>query len=261
MEGSGRSAASRMEQRSHSRSLTAGLNKRPDKAEMQGARVLIIDDEPGIRRFLRASLMARGYDLYEAGTGQDGIQSVPIVRPDVIILDLGLPDVDGIDVIRSLREWTQTPIIILSVREQESDKIAALDAGADDYLIKPFGVGELLARIRAALRRGHTLETGVVFTAGDLEVDLVRRVVRLSDRNIQLTPTEYDLLKVLVRHAGKVLTHRQVVREVWGGACYEDEMHLLRVNISNLRRKLEVDPARPRHILTEPGVGYRLRSE
>jgi two-component system, OmpR family, KDP operon response regulator KdpE len=164
-------------------------------------------------------------------------------------------------VTRSLREWTQTPILILSVREQESDKIAALDAGADDYLTKPFGVGELLARIRAALRRTNNNDTGAVFATGELKVDLARRIVRLNGQKVQLTPTEYDLLKVLIRHTDRVLTHRQVIREVWGGACYENEMHLLRVNISNLRRKLETDPARPRYILTEPGVGYRLRTE
>jgi two-component system, OmpR family, KDP operon response regulator KdpE len=230
--------------------------------QAHGARVLVIDDEQGIRRFLRTSLTTQGYEMYEASTGQEGLQSVPIVRPDVIILDFGLPDLDGVDVTRSLREWTQTPILILSVREQESDKIAALDAGADDYLTKPFGVGELLARMRAALRRTNKeTEAGAVFTAGDLEVDLARRIVRLNSENVQLTPTEYDLLKVFIRHSGRVLTHRQLIREVWGGTCYENDMHLLRVNVSNLRHKLETDPARPRHILTEPGVGYRLRSE
>jgi two-component system KDP operon response regulator KdpE len=230
--------------------------------EAHGARVLVIDDEQGIRRFLRTSLTTHGYEMYEASTGQEGLQSVPIVRPDVIILDFGLPDLDGVDVTRSLREWTQTPILILSVREQESDKIAALDAGADDYLTKPFGVGELLARMRAALRRTNKeTEAGAVFTAGDLEVDLARRIVRLHSENVQLTPTEYDLLKVFIRHSDRVLTHRQLIREVWGGTCYENDMHLLRVNVSNLRHKLETDPARPHHILTEPGVGYRLRSE
>jgi two-component system, OmpR family, KDP operon response regulator KdpE len=229
--------------------------------EAHGARVLVIDDEQGIRRFLRASLSTQGYETYEASTGQEGLQSVPVVRPDVIILDFGLPDLDGVDVTRSLREWTQTPILMLSVREQESDKIAALDAGADDYLTKPFSVGELLARMRAALRRTNTAETGAIFTAGDLEVDLARRIVRLNSETVQLTPTEYDLLKVLIRHSDRVLTHRQLIREVWGGTCYENDMHLLRVNVSNLRRKLETDAARPHRIRTEPGVGYRLRSE
>jgi two-component system, OmpR family, KDP operon response regulator KdpE len=231
-----------------------------DGVYAHGARVLVIDDEQGIRRFLRTSLTTQGYEIYEASTGQEGLQSVPVIRPDVIILDFGLPDLDGVDVTRSLREWTQTPILILSVREQECDKIAALDAGADDYLTKPFGVGELLARMRAALRRTNAAETGAVFTAGNLYVDLVRRIVTLTGENVQLTPTEYDLLKVFIRHSDKVLTHRQLIREVWGGTCYENDMHLLRVNISNLRRKLETDPTRPHHILTEPGVGYRLRT-
>lgn len=226
-----------------------------------GARVLVVDDEHGIRRCLRACLANQGYDFYEAATGREALQSVSAVRPDLIILDLGLPDVDGIDVTRSLREWTQTPILILSVRDRESDKIAALDAGADDYLTKPFGPGELAARIRVALRRANKPATAAVFSVGELEVDLVRRTVRLNGEKLQLTPTEYDLLKVLIRYTDKVLTHRQVIKEVWGGASYEDEMHLLRVNISNLRRKLESNPTRPRYILTEPGIGYRLRTE
>jgi two-component system, OmpR family, KDP operon response regulator KdpE len=250
-----------MEQPSHSPFLAADAGNKPDGADGQGARILIIDDEPAIRRFLRVSLGARGYELYEAATGGDGLQSVPMHHPDLVILDLGLPDMDGLEVVRSLREWTQTPILILSVREQEADKITALDAGADDYLTKPFGVGELLARIRVALRRVHAPDTGAVFTAGDLEVDLARRIVLLDGRKVQLTPTEYDLLKVLIRHVDKVLTHRQLIREVWGGTCYEDDMHLLRVNVSNLRRKVEAESARPRHIVTEPGVGYRLRAE
>ena len=232
-----------------------------ETAPKGGVRVLVIDDEQGIRRFLRTCLTAQGYEIFEAATGQEGLQLVPISRPDLIILDLGLPDLDGVDVTRALREWTQTPILILSVRQQESDKVAALDAGADDYLTKPFGVGELLARIRAALRRTNGTDTGGIFVTGALHVDLARRIVRVNSEKVQLTPTEYDLLKVLIRHSDKVLTHRQVIREVWGGACYEDEMHLLRVNISNLRRKLEPDSARPRYILTEPGVGYRLRTE
>lgn len=250
-----------MGQPSRSLSRSSGEQLTTNAVEAHGARVLVIDDEQGIRRFLRTSLTTHGYAMYEASNGQEGLQSVPVVRPDVIILDFGLPDLDGVDVTRSLREWTQTPILILSVREQESDKIAALDAGADDYLTKPFGVGELLARMRAALRRTNTGETGSVFTAGDLEVDLTRRIVRLNSKDVQLTPTEYDLLKAFVRHSDRVLTHRQLIREVWGGTCYENDMHLLRVNVSNLRRKLETDPARPRRILTEPGVGYRLRGE
>ena len=199
--------------------------------------------------------------MYEAASGEDALQSVPAARPDVIILDLGLPQMSGTEVTRVLREWTEVPIIILSVREEETEKIAALDAGADDYLTKPFGPGELLARLRAALRRASRQETNPVFTVGDLSVDLAQRQVRVGGADVQLTPTEYDLLKALVLHAGKVLTHRQIVREVWGGAHYEDALHLLRVNVSNLRRKLETDATRPRFIVTEPGVGYRLRTE
>jgi two-component system KDP operon response regulator KdpE len=223
-----------------------------------GARVLVVDDEPAIRRFLRVSLSAHGYAVFEASDGQAALSAVVANRPDLIILDLGLPDLDGIEVTRLLREWTHIPIIILSVRGQEADKVTALDAGADDYLTKPFSTGELLARIRVALR--HTGQSGSepVFTSDDLTVDLVRRVVTVARREVQLTPTEYDLLRALVIHAGKVLTHRQLLREVWG-IGYEQETHILRVNISNLRRKIEPDPARPRHILTEPGVGYRLR--
>jgi two-component system KDP operon response regulator KdpE len=226
-----------------------------------GPRVLIVDDEPAIRRFLQAVLRAHGYAVYEAPSGEDALQTVPAARPDVIILDLGLPQMSGTEVTRCLREWTEIPIIILSVREEEAEKIAALDAGADDYLTKPFGPGELLARIRAALRRASKQETNSVFTVGDLTVDLAQRQVRVGGADVQLTPTEYDLMKALVLHAGKVLTHRQIVREVWGGAHYEDSLHLLRVNVSNLRRKLETDAARPRFIVTEPGVGYRLRTE
>jgi two-component system KDP operon response regulator KdpE len=223
------------------------------------ARVLVVDDEPAIRRFLRVSLAAHGYTIFEADSGQAALSAVVADRPDLIILDLGLPDLDGIHVTRLLREWTRLPIIILSVRGQETDKIAALDAGADDYLTKPFGIGELLARMRAALRRAGQSGDQPVFTSGDLEVDLVRRVVMVAGQAAQLTPTEYDLLRVLITHAGQVLTHRQLLREVWG-LGYEQEIHMLRVNISNLRRKIEPDPTRSRYILTEPGVGYRLRA-
>lgn len=223
-------------------------------------RVLVVDDEAPIRKFLRASLTAHHYQVFEAATGQDALSAVLTHRPDLIILDLGLPDIPGIQVTRQLREWSQVPIIILSVREHESEKIAALDAGADDYLTKPFGIGELLARIRVALRRRITTEDAPLFTVGELEVDLARRLVTLTGQEIQLTPTEYDLLRMLVTNADKVITHRQLLRAVWGVA-YEQETHLLRVNISNLRRKIERDPARPRYIVTEPGVGYRLRAD
>jgi two-component system KDP operon response regulator KdpE len=225
-----------------------------------GSRVLVVDDEGGIRRFLHASLAAHGYTVREASTGEEALQVVPAFRPDIILLDLGLPGVGGTQVTSCLRDWTRTPIIILSVQGDESKKIAALDAGADDYLTKPFGSGELLARIRAALRRVYRPDGEPVFVAGDLVVDLANHTVKLSGHDVQLTPTEFSLLKVFVVHANRLLTHRQLVREVWGGAHYEDDQHLLRVNISNLRRKLEAQPARPRFIVTEPGVGYRLRS-
>lgn len=222
-------------------------------------RILVVDDEPPIRRFLRAALAAHHYLIFEAANGQAALDAVIAVRPDLIILDLGLPDIDGIEVTRQLREWTRVPVIVLSVREHETDKIAALDAGADDYLTKPFGVGELLARIRTALRHAARSTDEPIFTYGELSVDLSRRSVTVAGEEVQLTPTEYDLLRLLVNEAGKVLTHHQLLRQVWGPG-YDEELHMLRVNISNLRRKLERDPTRPRYIVTEPGVGYRLRS-
>lgn len=220
-------------------------------------RVLVVDDEAPIRRYLRATLDAQGLTVHEAATGADAINAVLSHRPDIIILDLGLPDIDGIEVTRRLREWSQIPIIILSVREAEQDKIAALDAGADDYLTKPFGTGELLARMRVALRKQTASPNEPVFQYGGLTVDFSRRIVMVNDIEVQLTPTEYDLLKILVTHAGKVITHRQLLRQVWGEGY--DDMHILRVNISNLRGKLEPDPSRPTYIHTEPGVGYRLK--
>lgn len=223
-----------------------------------GARVLIVDDERAIRRFLNTVLQAHGYEVIEAERGQDGLAAAAQQRPDLVILDLGLPDMDGIDVTRRLREWSEIPIIILSVREEESDKIAALDAGADDYLIKPFGAGELMARLRASLRRIAQPASDPVFTCRDLVVDMQRRRVTMCGEEVQLTPTEYDLLRVLVSHAGRVITHKQLLRQVWG-VGYEGQLHLLRVNISNLRHKLEPESARPQYIITEPGVGYRLR--
>jgi len=225
-----------------------------------GLRVLVVDDERAIRRYLRAALNAQGYTVYEASGGKEALNMVVADRPDLIILDLGLPDMDGVEVTRQLREWTHIPIIILSVREQESDKIDALDAGADDYLTKPFSSGELMARMRAALRRSMQSTSEPAFEMDNLKVDLTRRQVRVSGEEISLTPTEYDLLRILVQNAGRVLTHRQLLRQVWGNA-YESEAHLLRVNMSNLRRKIEPDPTRPHYIITEPGVGYRLRTE
>lgn len=220
-------------------------------------RVLVVDDEAPIRRYLRAALGAQGLTVHESASGEEALQAVLSHRPDIIILDLGLPDIDGIEVTRRLREWSQTPIIILSVREAEQDKIAALDAGADDYLTKPFGTGELLARMRVALRRQLSVVNEPVFEFGGLKVDFSSRLVMINEREIQLTPTEYDLLKTLVTHAGKVITHRQLLRQVWGEGY--DDMHILRVNISNLRGKIEPDPSRPTYIHTEPGVGYRLK--
>jgi two-component system, OmpR family, KDP operon response regulator KdpE len=220
-------------------------------------RVLIVDDERPIRRFLRTALGGQ-FMIFEAANGTDALATAASDRPDVVILDLGLPDIDGIEVTRRLREWSQVPIIVVSVRDQEADKIAALDAGADDYLTKPFGVGELMARLRAALRRSSQTDSEPIFTAGDLTIDLNQREVRSKGQEVSLTPTEYDLLKTLIKHAGKVLTHRQLLRTVWGEA-YESDTHILQVNISNLRQKIETDPARPAHIVTEPGVGYRLK--
>jgi len=221
-------------------------------------RILVIDDEISIRRYLRAALSAQGFQIHEAANGQEAINAAVSFHPDIIILDLGLPDFDGIEVTRRLREWSQTPIIILSVREAENDKIAALDAGADDYLTKPFSTGELMARMRVALRRQANKSDEPILQVGDLKMDISRRTVMLNDSQISLTPTEYEILRLLLQNAGKVLTHRQLLRQVWGNA-YESEMHILRVNISNLRRKIESDPARPHYLLTESGVGYRIR--
>jgi two-component system, OmpR family, KDP operon response regulator KdpE len=222
-------------------------------------RVLIVDDEPQIRRFLRASLSAHGYRVVEASCGREAIALTTTERPELLLLDLGLPDMDGLEVIRRLREWSTVPIIVISVRGQEAEKIAALDGGADDYVTKPFGMGELLARLRAALRHRLQAEVGEpLFRCGGLSVDLLRRIVSVDGREVKLTPKEYDLLRTLVTHAGKVVTHQYLLREVWGpGSLYET--HYLRVYIGQLRQKIEPDPAQPRYILTEPGVGYRLR--
>ena len=224
-----------------------------------GARILIVDDEPAIRRFLRASLTGHGYQVSEAGSAGEAMEVAAREHPDLLILDMGLPDQSGVDVVKQVREWSSAPILMLSVRSSEQDKVAALDAGADDYLTKPFGLEELLARVRAALRRSEaTAEGQSVFTAEGLRVDLVARTVTRDGEDAGLTPREYDLLRTLVQHAGRVLTHRQLLAKVWGPE-YGDETHLLRVNISNLRRKVERDPGRPRLLLTEAGVGYRLR--
>ncbi|MGE5263959.1 MAG: response regulator [Acidobacteriota bacterium] len=224
--------------------------------------ILVIEDELPIRRFLRTALSNHGYQITETGTAKEGLAEATTRQPDLIILDLGLPDQDGLEVIRQLREWTTLPIIILSARGLESDKVVALDMGADDYLTKPFGVGELMARIRVVLR--HTANVGEkdepVFATGDLKVDLSKRQVCIGDDEIHLTPIEYKLLTTLVRYAGKVVTHRQLLNQVWGPA-YAAESQYLRVYMTQLRHKIEMDPARPRYLTTEIGVGYRLKVE
>jgi two-component system, OmpR family, KDP operon response regulator KdpE len=222
--------------------------------------VLIVDDEVPIRRFLRVSLAGEGYRVVEAATAAEALEQIAAQRPDVVVLDLGLPDRDGLAVIREIREWSSVPIVVLSVRDRESDKVSSLEAGADDYLTKPFGVGELMARLRVALRHasiaGGTADEPV-FSTGELRVDLARRQVLVAGREVRLTPIEYKLLALLVKNAGKVLTHRQLLRQVWGPE-YGDENHYVRVYVAQLRRKIETDPARPRYLRTEPGVGYRL---
>jgi two-component system KDP operon response regulator KdpE len=221
--------------------------------------VLVIEDEPQMRRFLRASLTSHGFRLVEAETGQQGLALATSHQPEVILLDLGLPDGDGITVARRLREWSTTPIIVISARGREADKVEALDAGADDYLTKPFGVNELFARIRVALRHASAVESGEpVFTMGPLSIDLARREVLLNGALVHLTPIEYRLLVNLARNAGKVMTHRQLLKEVWGPG-HADQTQYLRVYMASLRRKIETDPARPKLLETELGVGYRLR--
>ena len=225
-----------------------------------GAHVLVVEDETQMRRFIRTSLTAHGYQVSEAATGVEALALATSRNPDVILMDLGLPDMDGIDLTRRVREWSRVPVIVISARGREADKVSALDAGADDYLTKPFGVDELLARIRVALRHAHASrssdETPVEF--GPVRIDFARREVTVSGRVIHLTPTEYKMLSLLARNAGRVLTHRQIIREVWGPS-YAGQNHHVRVHMAELRKKIEEDPARPRLILTEPGVGYRLR--
>ena len=224
------------------------------------ATLIVIEDEVQIRRFLRATLTSENYLVHEAETGTQGLTEAATRKPDLIILDLGLPDMDGVGVVRELRTWSAVPIIILSARSQESDKISALDAGADDYLVKPFGVGELLARIRVALRHVPNVQNGEeegLFAVDELKVDRIHRKITVSGLDVHLTPIEYRLLTVLVKHAGKVLTHRFLLKEVWG-PNYVERAHYLRIYMGILRHKLEKDPARPRFLLTEVGVGYRL---
>jgi two-component system KDP operon response regulator KdpE len=222
---------------------------------------VIIEDDPPIRRFLRTSLVAQGFEVFEADCGQRGVIEAGTRKPDLVILDLGLPDMDGVEVVKLIREWSAMPIIILSARSAEQSKIDALDAGADDYLTKPFGLGELLARIRVALRHASGSPDATqseVFTLGNLRVDLLNRCVFLNDEEVHLTPIQYRLLVVLIKHAGKVLTHQQIIKEVWGPS-YTENAHYLRIYMSQLRHKLEADPTKPQYFLTESGVGYRLK--
>lgn len=223
--------------------------------------ILIVEDEKQIRRFVRAALEAEGHKVFEAETGKQGLIDAATRKPDLVVLDLGLPDLDGVEFVRDLRAWSAMPVIVLSARTGESDKIGALDAGADDYLTKPFGVGELLARVRVALRRvASGADGGVIAEFGDVRVDLAGRVVTRAGRAVHLTALEFRLLSVLARNLGKVITHRQLLRDVWGPSHVEHS-HYLRIYMAQLRHKLEADPARPRHLLTETGVGYRLSGE
>jgi two-component system, OmpR family, KDP operon response regulator KdpE len=222
--------------------------------------ILVIEDDPQIRRFLRATLAAEDYQFHEAVTAAEGIAQAAARQPDLVLLDLGLPDRDGLDVIREIRSWSQMPIVVLSARGQEKDKIAALDLGADDYVAKPFAVGELLARIRAALRRAAPLApdgADTVIRFGNVQADFEKRQITVGGQEVHLTPNEYKLLQVLIKHAGRVVTQRQLLNEVWGPQHTEQSQYL-RVYVAQLRRKLEQDPARPRYLQTEPGVGYRL---
>lgn len=224
-------------------------------------RILVVDDEPQIQRFLKPALAAAGYEVVEAATGAEAIKAVATSAPDLVILDLGLPDMDGKDVIASLRGWSDIPIVILSARDRESEKIAALDLGADDYVEKPFGIGELTARVRTALRhRGKTEALPAMITSDGLVIDTLRRLVSRGEERIRLTPKEYDLLTLLARHAGRVVTHKTLLTSVWGPA-HGDDLHYLRVFIGQLRQKIERDPTNPAIVRTEPGVGYRLNAD
>jgi two-component system, OmpR family, KDP operon response regulator KdpE len=228
---------------------------------MNQSRILVVDDEPQIQRFLKPSLMAAGYEVVEAGTGAEALKAVATQAPDLVILDLGLPDMDGKDVIANLRAWSDIPIVILSARDRESEKIAALDLGADDYIEKPFGIGELTARIRTALRhRGRRDAIPVVIEVDGLTIDPIKRLVTREGETVHLTPKEYDLLLLLARHAGRVVTHRSLLTTVWGPA-HGDDLHYLRVFIGQLRQKIERDPTQPRIVRTEPGVGYRMAEQ
>lgn len=223
-----------------------------------GAKILVIDDEPQIQKLLRVTLQARGFEIAEVSSGEDGILQAAMVRPDLIVLDLGLPDIPGMEVLQRIREWTQIPIIVLTAKDREEDKISALDSGADDYVTKPFGMGELLARIRVALRHNAKSQDEPILKFGRLAIDLAGRTVELDGEKIKLTPTEYELLKILATNAGRVMTHKQLLQQVWGGHQYDSDSHYLRVYIGHLRKKIETDSARPNFIITEPGIGYRF---
>lgn len=239
--------------------MSAGQDIDGGRSTTAAALVLVIEDEPQIRRFLRTTLGAEGYRVVEAEGGERGVLAAAQHRPDVVLLDLGLPDLDGVEVIRRIREWSALPILVLSARSAETAKVAALDAGADDFVTKPFGAGELAARLRVALRRAahHTQAEGEPLRFGTVELDVARRMVRVHGAEVHLTPIEFRLLACLARHAGRVLTHRQLLVEVWGPS-HADQSHYLRIYMRQLRHKLEEDPAQPRHLLTETGVGYRL---
>jgi two-component system KDP operon response regulator KdpE len=230
--------------------------------EKQNLRILVVDDEKAIRSFLRASLSSHGYNVLESTTGKEALEKSVSSHPDVLILDLGLPDMDGLEVTKEIRKRAKMPIIILSVREDTMDKVAALDAGADDYLTKPFSTKELLARLRAVMRRLLPAGREEVFRIGKLSMDITKHRITANGDEVNLSPTEYDILKLLILNSGKVLTHKQILREVWNKSeDFEGILHLLRVTISNLRGKIEPNPDRPTYVLTEPGIGYRLRTE
>lgn len=226
----------------------------------QGARILIVDDEPQIRKLLKVTLQAHHYTIHEAATGEDGVRQASTIHPDLIVLDLGLPDMTGLEVMGRIRDWSGAPIIVLTAKDREEDKIVALDSGADDYVTKPFSMGELVARIRVALRHVARSVNEPVLQFGELTVDLAQRIVERNGERVKLTPTEYDLLKVLATNAGKVVTQRQLLQQVWGSQHSEAESHYLRVYIGHLRKKLEENPTQPNFIVTEPGIGYRFRT-
>ncbi|GJM73758.1 DNA-binding response regulator [Paenibacillus macerans] len=225
-----------------------------------GARILIVDDEPQIRKLLTVTLLAHQYSTYEATSGEEGVLQASLIHPDLIVLDLGLPDISGMEVLNRIRDWSNVPIIVLTAKDREEDKIAALDSGADDYVTKPFSMGELVARIRVALRHAAKSANEPVLRIGGLTIDLAQRIVEMNGERVKLTPTEYDLLKVLASNAGRIVTQRQLLQEVWGSHHDESESHYLRIYIGHLRKKLEEDSTQPKLIVTEPGIGYRLLS-